>query len=189
MSGVRASDVVSARRWAAALVLGATLSVFAAAVGLPSRGTAIGAPASRALAQPRELQVEGEFVHRAGFEMPVRVGPFERAGLTQYDEDGADVSAGYNAVVGETTHLPIVATLYVYPRRTGQELDASFDNLLADIGAHHGGARPEFRQNIILGRGFEGRYAGFGYAEPWAGLSRTSHCVRTSCSTPGRRGG
>jgi hypothetical protein len=77
------------------------------------------------------------------------------------------VSAGYNAVVGDEMRLPILVTLYVYPKRPGQELDEYFEGLLADIVGAHGGARTEFRQKVVLGRGFDARYAGFGYSESW----------------------
>lgn len=132
-------------RW---LVLGLGLVVAAAVGGAPT----------------------GDFAHPSGFRMPVQAGPFVRTALTQYDAAGQDVSAGYNVIVGSERPLPIVATLYVYPRRGNRDLDAYFDQLLSDIGGRHGGARPEFRKNIVLRSGHVGRYAIFGYAEPWGGL-------------------
>lgn len=160
----------SGRRWAAALALGVTLPVFAAASGLEGRAVRT-VRVSRALAEPRELLPLGDYTHAAaGFAMPRRVGPFERADMVQYDQAGYDVSARYVAVVGEK-RLPIVVTVYVYPRRRGQELDSYFDALLDNLGRYHGGARPEFRKSILLAGRFVGRYAFFGYAEPWGGVS------------------
>jgi hypothetical protein len=38
----------------------------------------------------------------------------------------------------------------------------------------HGGAKPEFRKNILLGdERLVGRYAIFGYEEPWGGLQES----------------
>jgi len=168
------AEATRARRWAAALLLGGTLLVLTAAMtGLSVQATPA-VTASAALAEPRELKPAGDFVHPAvGFPMPERVGPFQRVAVTQYDQAGLNLSAGYNAMLGETTPLPVVATVYVYPRRAGDELDAYFEKLLADIGESHAGTRPEFQKNIELGgRRFVGRYAIFGYAEPWGGVTR-----------------
>ncbi len=83
--------------------------------------------------------------------MPERVGPFQRVEVTQYDEAGLNLSAGYNRLPGEGDPWPIAATVYVYPVRPGVELDAAFEKLLGDLGQMHGGAKPEFRKNILLG--------------------------------------
>lgn len=128
---------------------------------------------STPLAEARSLEAKGDFTVPAnGFRMPASVGPFSRVELHQYDAEGRNVSAGYNALVGDAPALPIAATLYVYPQREGDELDAAFERLLADIGRQHEGARPDFRERIRLTGSFAGRYAGFGYAEPWGGLDR-----------------
>ncbi len=176
---VRAADEPRRRRWAAAVAIGSALTLFAGAVaGRPAAPTRE-FPTSRALREPIGWQPNGAFVHAAsGFPMPVRVGPFERAEVVQYDEEGLDLSAGYNAVVGEKTPLPIVATVYVYPKRPGQQLDAYFEQLLDDLGDYHGGAEPEFRKPIVLRAGFAGRYAIFGYSEPWGGLQRRAEASR-----------
>jgi hypothetical protein len=161
------------RRWTAALALG-TLTVLAAAVtGLREDRDPAGHGRTRALAEPVEFQPAGDFVHPAtGFPMPATSGPFERVSVVQYDADGEDVSAGYNARLDDPLPQPIVATVYVYPRRPDADLDASFDGLLAVIGREHGGARPELRKNILLAGRYDGRYAFFGYAEPWGGIEQ-----------------
>ena len=64
--------------------------------------------------------------------MPERVGPFQRVEVTQYDEAGLNLSAGYNRLPGEGDPWPIAATVYVYPVRPGVELDAAFEKLLGD---------------------------------------------------------
>jgi hypothetical protein len=105
--------------------------------------------------------------------MPEKAGPFERKKVIQYDQAGRNLSAGYNAIVGGENPLPIVVTLYVYPAPPGDDLDAHFNSVVRDVGENHGGGRPEFRNNILLGpRQFVGRYAVFGYAEPWGGLKQ-----------------
>ncbi len=156
------------RRWGAVLVVGSALTLLAGSVAWrPSSGLPIASSALPIVRHP-----SGAFVHpAAGMEMPEAVGPFRRTEVAQFDAEGRDVSAGYSAVVGEPP-LPIVATLYVYPRRADQELDAYFEGLIDDIGSYHGGAEPEFRKPIRLGGGFAGRYAIFGYAEPWGGLKQ-----------------
>lgn len=154
--------------WAAALALGAGLPLIAAMVDLPPRPH--GAVRAGLLAEPRALEARGLFTHPSGFEMPVRLGPFERVELLQYDEAGANLSAGYNAVVGDPP-VPVVATVYVYPRR-GRDLDRYFDQVLADVARSHHGAGPEFRASVLLAGRHPGRYAFFGYAEPWGGVAQ-----------------
>ena len=43
--------------------------------------------------------------------MPERVGPFQRVEVTQYDEAGLNLSAGYNRLPGEGDPWPIAATV------------------------------------------------------------------------------
>jgi hypothetical protein len=61
--------------------------------------------------------------------------------------------------------------VYVYPVREPRDIDEYFTKLLADIGRQHGGAEPDFRQHATLSQGrFVGRYAGFGFEEPFFGV-------------------
>jgi hypothetical protein len=102
--------------------------------------------------------------------MPERVRSFQRVEATQYDEAGLNLSAGYNRLPEEGAPWPIVATVYVYPVRDGDELDGYFGRLLEDVGRHHGGAKPELSKNVLVtDQRFVGRYAIFGYEEPWGG--------------------
>jgi hypothetical protein len=158
------------RRWTVALVLGSALILFAGAVAARPGEAAISLT-TRPLQEPIELQPPGEFAHAAsGFSMPQRVGPFARAAVTQFDEEGLDLGAGYAAVIGETVQVPVFATLYVYPRLASHHgLDEYFDRLLEDVGQHHGGAKAGFRENVEVVRGLEGRYAGLAYTERWLG--------------------
>ncbi len=108
--------------------------------------------------------------------MPEKAGPFERELVTQYAQLGRDLSAEYNAVLGQDPPLPIVVTLYVYPAQPGVTLDTAFGSALRAIREGHGGAKPEFRQSILLGpKRFLARYAVFGYAEPWGGATEDVH--------------
>jgi hypothetical protein len=166
----RTTKVGRTRRWAGALLLGGTLAVLAAALVGLSISASSRSPAS-ITREPLELHPQGDFTHPAGFLMPEKAGPFERVAILQYDE-AADLSAAYNALVGGETPLPVSVTLYVYPAAPGDDLDAYFDSLTRDIGRLHGGAKPEFRKNILLGpRQLVGRYAVFGYEEPWGGVT------------------
>jgi hypothetical protein len=167
----KVTRVGRARRWAGILGLGGALAVLAALlVGLSIRASARSA-SKRGLDEPVELHPTGDFAHPAGFPMPERVGPFQRTAVTQYDVAGTDVSAGYVRVPdGEVQ--PVHATVYVYPRR-GDDLDRYFDRLLRDLGAMHGGATPGFRKNILLAGRHVGRYAVFGYEEPFAGTTES----------------
>ena len=167
----KANHVAGTRRWAGALVLGGALAVLAAALlGLSLRASST-TQAGQPRTEPRTLHPTGDFKHPSGFPMPERVGPFQRVEVTQYDEAGLNLSAGYNRLPGEGDPWPIAATVYVYPVRPGVELDAAFEKLLGDLGQMHGGAKPEFRKNILLGdERLVGRYAIFGYEEPWGGL-------------------
>jgi hypothetical protein len=162
-----------AQRRASALILGGALAVLAAGfMRLATNArTYVSTIPSR---EPVALHPTGDFTHpTAGFALPEKVGPFVRAEVLQYDEAGRDISAGYNAVIGKETPLPVVVTVYVYPIRPGADLDAYFEKLLTDLGQMHGGATPQFRNRILLANGrFHGRYAVFGYEEPWGGVQR-----------------
>ena len=170
----KANHVAGTRRWAGALVLGGALAVLAAALlGLSLRANS-STQAGKPRTEPRTLHPTGDFKHPSGFPMPERVGSFQRAEVTQYDEAGLNLSAGYNRLPGEGDPWPIAATVYVYPVRPGVELDAAFEKLLADLGQMHGGAKPEVRKNILLGdERLVGRYAIFGYEEPWGVLKES----------------
>ena len=49
---------------------------------------------------------------KSGMTFPIAVGDFQRGSLQRYDQEGLDVSAGYNLF---DTKRQIIATVYVYP--------------------------------------------------------------------------
>ena len=63
--------------------------------------------------QPKELNPVGNYVHSAtGFTFPPALGVFKRSGITEYNSDKTDVSAGYDKVA---SGLSVATTVYVYP--------------------------------------------------------------------------
>lgn len=74
----------------------------------------IGCPARpRPLDQPQLIVAHGAYVHeKSGMTFPIAVGDFQRATVQRYDQDGLDVSAGYNLFDAKRQ---IIATVYVYP--------------------------------------------------------------------------
>jgi hypothetical protein len=161
-----------ARRWIGALTLGGALAALVGAQCLLSLTASSTRPAA---ATDVELHPTGDFTHsKAGFVMPEKIEGFQRVQVTQYDEPGANISAGYNSDPEGGNRWPIVATLYVYPAPAEADLDARFGAILRDIGEQHGGAKPELRKNVLLADGrFAGRYAVFGYEEPWGGQAES----------------
>jgi hypothetical protein len=161
-----------ARRWIGALTLGGALAALVGAQCLLSLTASSTRPAA---ATAMELHPTGDFTHpKAGFVMPERIGGFQRVEVTQYDETGANISAGYNSVPEDAGRRPIVATLYVYPAGADADLDSRFEATLHDIGQHHDRVKPELKKNVLLADGrFVGRYAVFGYEEPWGGQAET----------------
>jgi len=68
---------------------------------------------TKPLSSPQVINETGSYQHkRSGFVFPNAVGPFQRGKLIRYDEDGLDVSAGYDlAALGGG----VAATVYIYP--------------------------------------------------------------------------
>lgn len=67
----------------------------------------------RPLAQPQPLFVQGAYTHAlSGMIFPLSIGEFRRSAVLRYDEDGQDVSAGYDLY---DSQLKMIATVYVYP--------------------------------------------------------------------------
>lgn len=59
------------------------------------------------------VETTGPYIHGpAGAVFPVRVGEFRRASIHRYDEEGRNVSAGYNLA---TPQGRLLVTVYVYP--------------------------------------------------------------------------
>lgn len=73
-----------------------------------------GCPARpRPLNQPQVIFAEGAYTHeRSGMTFPLAVGDFRRSLVQRYDQDGLDLSAGYDLYL---TQQKIAVTVYVYP--------------------------------------------------------------------------
>ncbi len=102
------------------LAVGVTLLAGCATAPAPEQG----AERANESAQENKIFVEkqdGTLKHvMSGFLFPTRLGSFERGPVNQYNEQGDDVSVGYN----EYSSL-IIATLYVYPTH-GSSLSEEF---------------------------------------------------------------
>ncbi len=65
------------------------------------------------------------------FEFPTHVATFDRVNVYRYDDDGADISVGYNDTI-----VGIIATVYVYPD-PNIGLDAHFEQIKDQIQQVH----------------------------------------------------
>lgn len=84
----------------------------------------------------------GELVHKdSGFVFPSRIGPYLRSQAYQYDEQGRDISVGYNA------EIPSAVTVYVYPAE-GRTLESDLVTHSADIVAAYPGATIVDRRHV-----------------------------------------
>ena len=85
-----------------------------ALVLLPLSILLIGCPTRpRPVDQPQVTSADGAYVHeKSGMTFPIAVGDFQRVMVQRYDQDGLDVSAGYNLF---DSRRQIAATVYVYP--------------------------------------------------------------------------
>lgn len=74
----------------------------------------VGCPARpRPLNQPQAIFADGAYTHeKSGMTFPLAVGDFQRGTAQRYDQEGLDVSFGYNLHGAKQV---IIATVYVYP--------------------------------------------------------------------------
>lgn len=81
---------------------------------LPLSFLLVGCPARpRPLDQPRAIFAEGAWAHdKSGMTFPIAVGDFQRGTVQRYDQEGLDVSVGYNLF---DSRRQIIATVFVYP--------------------------------------------------------------------------
>lgn len=87
----------------AAVLLFLSLSVLL--VGCPVR--------PRPLDQPQVILADGAYAHeKSGMTFPLAVGDFRRSLVQRYDQEGLDVSAGYDLY---DSRYKIAVTVYVYP--------------------------------------------------------------------------
>lgn len=65
------------------------------------------------LSQPEKIEANGPYTHEhSNMNFPPKIAGFQRVSITKYDENGYDISVGYN--FHHPSH-PIIATVYVYP--------------------------------------------------------------------------
>ena len=74
----------------------------------------IGCPVRpRPLDRPQAISAEGAFVHeKSGITFPMTAGDFQRVAVQQFDQEGLNISAGYNLF---DEKRQVVVTVYVYP--------------------------------------------------------------------------
>lgn len=91
---------------------------------------------TKPLSSPQPINEVGIYQHtKSGFIFPNTIGSFQRSQLNRYDEDGLDVSAGYDlAALGGG----VAATIYIYPSPqilsigSGPEVVATTRGLLSE---------------------------------------------------------
>jgi hypothetical protein len=83
-------------------------------------------------AEPLDLPPGQVYVHEpSGFHFPPDVGTFTRVSGFRYDDEGQDVSVGYNDLA-----LKVIVTAYVYPAR-GESLLKHFEHVKHDVRQIH----------------------------------------------------
>ena len=165
-------------------------TLFVALLLLPLSILLIGCPARpRPLGQPQAILADGAYVHeKSGMTFPIAVGDFQRAQIQRYDQEGLDISAGYNLF---DSSRQIIVTVYVYPAPSlvsigsPPETVASAQSFLAknefearkrEITQPRPGARHIEDTEISIpigGTVHVGRMATFEYEEKFAGKQQT----------------
>lgn len=94
----------------------------------------------------KPVEVRGPYFHRsAAAVFPVKVGEFRRAQIYRYDEDGRDVSAGYDLATPEGR---LLITVYIYPAPSAAPgertdlCDREFESVKGAIRDQQGAAVP-----------------------------------------------
>src|SRR5687767_2756821 len=83
-------------------------------------------------ADPIPLPDAEPWVHEpSGFRFPPDVGTFTRVTAFQYDDDGRNISVGYNDFA-----LKVILTAYVYPARR-EVLERHFERVKRDVREAH----------------------------------------------------
>jgi hypothetical protein len=112
-------------------------------------------------AEPLDLPAGQVYVHEpSGFRFPPDVGTFTRVSGFRYDDEGQDVSVGYNDLA-----LKVIVTAYVYPSR-GESLLKHFEHVKHDVRQIHPEVEALSEGPWTLeqgGRKFTGRRAGFAF--------------------------
>lgn len=112
----------------------------------------------------------GEIVHSdSGFHFPARVGSFVRFAGYQYDEEGRDISVGYD---GE---IPALVTVYVFP--AGEEdLESELVEQSAEVLVSYPGAKVTGRRKVrVTPEGIEADAVSFAFSAKFRGVSQPVH--------------
>lgn len=108
-----------------------------------------------------ELPEDEPWVHEpSGFRFPPDIGTFTRVNALRYDDDGLDVSVGYN-----DRALKTVLTVYVYPHGD-DTIEAEFDKTKGSVRQVHPKAKAlaDGKWELEQGRRkFAGRHAAFAF--------------------------
>ena len=106
----------------------------------------------------------GEIVHQdSSFSFPARIGSFARVSGRQYDPKGRDISVGYNG------DIPVVVTVYVYPR-SGRTLEADLVRQSAEVLAAYPGSELLGTRSVVVSpQGIAARAVSFGFLANFRG--------------------
>jgi hypothetical protein len=140
---------------------------------------------SHYLAKPERLAVAGAYVHAGSqITLPESIASFHRDGVTRYDSDGRDISAGYNLM---TVSHQIAATVYVYPAPPLTSIgsppevaaaarahltEREFEHRQQEIQRVHPGATLVEQRDAVQfqdGKTYPGRAAVYEFESPFAG--------------------
>lgn len=139
-------------------------ALFAAACATPR-------PAALSSPQPfREGILPGELVHKdSGIAFPSRLGSFLRVTGNQYDDQGRDISVGYNG------DIPVVVTVYVYPTE-GRSLEADLVQQSAVVlDAHPGATVLEHRKVQVTPEDVDASLVSFEFSADFYGKQQSLH--------------
>jgi hypothetical protein len=111
------------------------------------------AVAAQPAAAQREIVTDGPYLHAAArASYPLRVEGFRRSDIYQYDQEGKDVSAGYELA---TPKGRLLITIYIYPAAPAAAAaraslcDEEFEAAEAAISSQHGNIAPIERGTAI----------------------------------------
>jgi len=118
-----------------------------------------GPPSPEAI-EPRVVPAHGDFIHpTAGVRFPEEAGGFVRTEVTQYDDEGRDLSATYRS---RRSFAQFWATFYVYPVGSEtRDLRERFEGA-RNAALERSGVTLTYERDIVLGDGrLSGRHAAF----------------------------
>lgn len=127
-------------------------------------------PPARPVQPFRAGEVPGELVHRdSGIAFPARVGSFARFQGHQYDQQGRDISVGYNG------DIPSVVTVYVFPQ-AGTDFESVLTEQSADVLAAYPGAQLTDRRTVqVTPADINAECVSFTFSAMFYGKQQTLH--------------